>query len=106
MTRLAEVARVIRSKNAGPYELTLDVLLEEPEIYEAFRRRRILSAESVAALYGVPVEDILGVIYFDPAHAIKITMRRRLPSGAPGDTDVYGAQQHGPLADFEFDLSE
>ena len=106
MTRLAEVARVIRSKNAGPYQLTLDVLLKDPAVYEIFRRREILSADSVAALYGVPVDEILSVVYFDPAHAIKVTMKRRLPSGAPGDTDVYGAQQHGPLVDFEFDLSD
>jgi len=106
VTKLAEVARVIRSKNAGPYELTLDILLKDAAVYESFRRREILSADSVAALYGVPVDDILSVVYFDPARAIKVTMKRRLPSGAPGDTDVYGAQQHAPLVDFEFDLGD
>jgi hypothetical protein len=30
-------------------------------------------------------------------------MKRRLPSGALGDGDIYGAQQHAPLLDIEFD---
>jgi len=31
-------------------------------------------------------------------------MKRIIPSGSPGDTDVYGAQQHGPLLNMEVDL--
>ena len=42
-------------------------------------------------------EDVK-IVHFDAANAIKITMPRKGPtSGAPGDRDVYGAQQHGPL---------
>jgi hypothetical protein len=106
MTKLTEVARVIRSKNAGPYELTLDILLKDAAVYETFRSRGIISRASVAALYGVSANEVMSVIYFDPAHAIKVTMKRRIPSGAPGDTDVYGAQQHMPLVDFEFELGD
>jgi len=102
--RLTEIAEVIRSKNAGPYELTLDILIRERSVYERFRERKLITAEAIAALYRVPPERILSVIYFDPAKAVKITMLRRCPSGAPGETDVYGAQQHAPLLDLEFDL--
>jgi hypothetical protein len=42
-------------------------------------------------------EDVLKIIEFDPAYAVKITMRRPLGSGALGESDVYGAQQHVPL---------
>ena len=101
-TRLIDVAHVIRSKNAGPFELTLDILFEDLATYEAFRDRRVFDKATVEALYGAV--DVLDVIYFDPAHAVKVTMRRSVASGAPGDTDVYGAQQHGPLLGFEFDL--
>ena len=46
-------------------------------------------------------EEISGIIYFEPAQAVKITLRRRVVSGAPGDSDIYGAQQHAPLLDLE-----
>jgi hypothetical protein len=68
------------------------------------RDRRLISAEIIAALYRVPLEDVLRVIYFDAAYAVKVLMRRRLPSGSPGETDVYGAQQHAPLLEYEFDM--
>ena len=50
-------------------------------------------------LFGVGEQDIIGIVEFPPAYAIKITMRRPVPSGSPGDSDVYGAQQHAPLLD-------
>ena len=68
-----------------------------------FRRRGIISPELICRLYGVSAADILGVVYFEPAWAVKITMRRPVVSGSPGDSDVYGAQQHAPLLDIEFD---
>ncbi len=101
--RLLDVAQVIRSKNSGPYELTLDILFTERRHFELFRRRGIISPELICRLYGVAAADIAGVIYFEPAGAVKITMRRPVVSGAPGDSDVYGAQQHAPLLDIEFD---
>ena len=47
--------------------------------------------------------DVEHIIGFDPASAIKVTFRRRIPSGAVGDTDIYGAQQHAPLLDVYVD---
>ena len=102
--RLTDVAKVIRSKNAGPFELTLDILFRERADYEAMRGT--FTRPYVAALYRVPAEEILSVIHFDPAKAVKVTMLRRRPSGAPGDTDVYGAQQHAPLLDLEIEREE
>lgn len=104
MRKLTDMARVIRSKNCSPFELTLDIILRTREDYEELKARRAVTAELIAEKYGVPVEDVAGVIYFDPAKAVKITLRRQVPSGSPGDTDVYGAQQHAPLLDLEFDL--
>ncbi len=102
--RLIDVAKVIRSKNAGPFELTLDVILKDEEIYEKIKEAQIFTPEMIAGMYHTPIDDILGIIYFDPAHAVKITLRRRIPSGSFGETDIYGAQQHAPLAGMEFEL--
>ncbi len=94
---ILDAARVVRSKNSGPYELTLDIIFKDRAHYELFKRRRIITGRTVARLYRRPASDILAVVWFEPAHALKITMRRPIPSGHPGETDIYGAQQHAPL---------
>ncbi|MBI5068273.1 MAG: DUF4387 domain-containing protein [Deltaproteobacteria bacterium] len=99
--RLREVAQVIRSKNAGPYELTLDVMFPTEQLYARIRDAGVFSARAMAALYRVPEASILKVVHYDPARAVKVTMVRPLVSGAVGETDVYGAQQHAPLLDLE-----
>ena len=101
---LKDVANVIRSKNAGPYELTLDVLLKDESIFTKLRQADIINKETIARLYRIPEEDVLSIVYFPNALAIKATIVRPLPSGAMGERDVYGAQQHAPLVNFEFEL--
>jgi hypothetical protein len=101
--KLTDVARVIRSKNSGPFELTLDIMFKDRAAFDAFRARGVLTPAVVARLYGVPEQHILKFIFFEPANAMKVTLRRPVPSGAPGDSDIYGAQQHAPLMTFEFD---
>lgn len=102
--KLKEVANVIRSKNAGPYELTLDVLLKDSEIFEKMQKAAIINKKVISHLYRIPETDVLSIVYFPNALAIKATIVRPMPSGALGERDVYGAQQHGPLMDFTFDL--
>jgi len=98
---LRELARVVRSKNAGPFELTLDVLFGDESLYRRIREARVFAAQSIAALYGVPIAAVLKVVHYDPALAVKATLARPLPSGALGESDVYGAQQHAPLLDMQ-----
>jgi hypothetical protein len=102
---LIDIARVIRSKNSGPFELTLDIMFKDKEIYELFKARNLINPELIATLYGVTPEEVLSVVYFEPAQAIKATLKRMIPSGAPGDRDIYGAQQHGPLLDLAWELT-
>jgi hypothetical protein len=100
---IMDVARIIRSKNSGPYELTLDIMFSDRRSYQLFRDRRIITPELIGRLYGVLASEVLGIVYFEPACAVKATLRRRVASGAPGDTDIYGAQQHAPLLSIEFE---
>jgi len=97
VARLQDVATVIRSKNAGPYELTLDIIFDRPDVFHWVREHEVFTPQTVAAAYGVAVADVRSIVYFDPVNALKITLRRPVVSGAVGDTDVYGAQQHAPL---------
>ena len=100
MIRLFDVAEVIRSKNSGPYELTFDIMFKETEVFERFVEKNIMNKSVFAALYSIDEKDVLSVLSFAPSRAVKITIVRPMSSGALGEKDVYGAQQHGPLLNF------
>ena len=97
MELLYDLAEVLRSKNAGPLHITLDLLFADEATYKRVADSEALTPGVVSELYEMEAEDVK-IVHFDAANAIKITMPRKGPtSGAPGDRDVYGAQQHGPL---------
>lgn len=96
MTTLADVASVVRSKNAGPLNVSFDLMFATPQAYARAVQSPNLSAQALAKLFGRRREDIQ-VVHYAAALAIKIAMPRAVVSGSPGDRDVYGAQQHLPL---------
>ena len=99
--KISDVATFVTSKNAGPFLLTVDIVFGNAGSYERFKVLEPLTKDGVAELYGIAPDQVLDIIAFDPAYAFKITMRRPWSSGAIGETDVYGAQQHIPIAEFD-----
>lgn len=97
MKTLYDIAKVIRSKNAGPFSITLDVLFENAETYRKVKEANLINKPLIAKLYQIPEESITELVYFDQAYGIKVTYDRKISSGTIGDRDVYGAQQHAPL---------
>ena len=97
--KLSELAKTIRSKNAGVDQITFDIVFRDRETYELVKASRALTPEVVTRLYSIPLERITTFVEFDPALAIKFTIRREKPSGSPGERDVFGAQQYAPLFD-------
>ena len=100
MARLWQLAKLIRSKNAGPFELTFDVIFKDRESYEKVRNAKIINAEWFARTYRLTPE-VVSIINYDAANAIKITIPRPAISGDIDDTDVFGGQQHGPLVEVD-----
>lgn len=101
MSRLEELTEIFRSKNAGPFWITVDMVFARQTYYDTVKHSGILTESAVALLYGVEVQQVK-IYYVDSIRTVKITVPRSgVSSGAPGDRDVYGAQQHGPLLDFE-----
>ena len=80
------------------------MLLRSEEMFRKMRDADVINKKTIAGLYSLREEDVLSIIYFPNALAIKATIVRPLPSGALGERDVYGAQQHAPLANYAFDL--
>ena len=101
MATLGSLAKTIRSKNAGVDLITFDVIFASRENYERVKRSRVLTRQSVCALYRIPESRIADFVEFDPGNAIKFTIYRLRPSGSPGDPDIFGAQQYAPLLDIE-----
>ena len=98
---LGELADVIRSKNAGPYQFTIDLMFNERATYDRVMRSGVLAPQTIAPLYRV-APDLVRIMPFERVRAIKITIPRitgTRGSGSAFDRDVYGAQQHGPLVD-------
>jgi hypothetical protein len=99
--RLSEIAKTIRSKNAGVDKITFDVIFPDRATYDRVRASDVLSRAAVCRIFGVNAAQITDYVEFDPALAIKFTMYRRMSSGSPGDPDIFGSQQYGPLLDIE-----
>lgn len=99
--KLSELAKTIRSKNAGTDKITFDVIFREQETYEHVKRSGVLTRENVCKVLSLPQERLTDFVEYDPAFAIKFTISRVRPSGSPGDPDIFGAQQYAPFLDLE-----
>jgi hypothetical protein len=100
---LYEAAAVMRSKNSGPFEITVDVLFDDPLLYRKVKNAGLINKERVSVLYNIAPEYITHIVFFDQALGFKITFARIISSGTFMDRDVYGAQQHAPLMELEID---
>ncbi|KAI0391906.1 hypothetical protein F5Y17DRAFT_385581 [Xylariaceae sp. FL0594] len=109
---LGQVASVLRSKNAGPFEVTFDVMFGSEAEYGLIKESGVLTARTVARVLGVAEEEIVWCGFFDPARAFKVTIpratiptrvlqgggsKRVIPSGSYMERDVHAAQQYLPL---------
>jgi predicted FMN-binding regulatory protein PaiB len=102
--KLYQLAKLVRSKNAGPFVITIDILFETKEIYDKVVATGVLSKELISELYQVPIEDV--EMYLSPnAYAIKFSYPRTYPTGDFYDTDIYGCQHHAPLVELEIPVS-
>ena len=100
MATLGELARLIRSNNAGPFELTFDIMFANPEVHERVRDSGALSREVVAAHYGLPPDEVKFFVCHN-ALAFKASIPPPNFQGDLFDSDNHGGQQYAPLMDIE-----
>ena len=94
--QLSDIAKVIRSKNAGPRCTTLDIMFATEADYQRVVESKKITEALVASLYDHPVENVK-IIHYPVAMAMKVVIPRKVTAGDPGDRDVYGAQQHARM---------
>ena len=104
--KLVDLAKTIRSKNAGVDKITFDIIFRERENYELVKKSGSLTKETICQLYNIPEERISDFVAFDPAYAFKFTIYRKRPSGSAGEGDIFGSQQYAPLIDLEISIEE
>lgn len=93
---LQDIAKVIRSKNAGPRCTTLDIMFNSDADYQKVVQSKVINSALIAKLYAMPEADVK-IIEYPMSRALKIAIPRKITAGDPGDRDVYGAQQHARL---------
>lgn len=101
---LGELAKTLRSKNAGTDRITFDIVFEDRQTYDLVRNSGAVSRETVAELFDIEQDRITDFVEFEPALAIKFTLQRPQPSGSPGEGDIFGSQQYPPLLDIEVEV--
>jgi hypothetical protein len=96
MAELWQLTKLIRSKNAGPFELTFDIMFKDAGSYDRVLKSHLLTPQTIGRLYGVPEAEVR---FFEIKEilTIKFSIPRKVFSGDVGDSDVYGGQFHGPL---------
>jgi hypothetical protein len=96
VTELWQLTKLIRSKNAGPFELTFDIMFKNAEGFRAVQQSGLLSAQLFARVYGVPLDKVRFFV-LETLLTIKVTIPRPFFSGELMDGDMYGGQFHSPL---------
>lgn len=100
MKKLIEYTKILRSKNAGPLYITFDLIFHNREDMEYVAQR--LKKEVIAAAYNADADKV-EIISYAVVNSIKITFPRSTVSGNLDDNDIYGCQQHMPLANIEIE---
>lgn len=103
--KLVDLAKTIRSKNAGTDKITFDIIFREKENYELVKKSGVINRKLISSIYNIAEKEICDFVEFDPAYAIKFTIYRKRPSGSPGECDIFGCQQYPPLLDIEIPVS-
>ena len=100
MAKLGDLARLIRSKNAGAFMLTFDVMFDDEATYQRVLKSKVLTKENSRSIYRVPDEHVL-FFEHDAARRSRSRSRGRTVSAHLEDGDAYGGQQHAPLVELE-----
>jgi hypothetical protein len=100
MPKVSEVCRHIRSKNAGPFWITIDLSFPDRDTYERYVHAPQLQPPAIGALFEV---DAALVKHFpvDDLQVLKISYPRRTPQGGAMERDMHGGQQYIRLLDVD-----
>ncbi|WJY22130.1 DUF4387 family protein [Fontisubflavum oceani] len=98
MIRLADIVTKVRSKNAGPFWLTIDIFCGSPDVF-----RRVcdgVSSDIAANAMGADLSDLKRFEIAD-LNVVKFSLPRPRIQGTALDRDMHGASFANILAEME-----
>lgn len=95
---LTRLFRLVRSKDAGPFMLTIDLFCHDGESFRLVVGSGLLAPGTFAELYGVAAEDV-EIHVIEAINAVKVSFPRPVASGELADADITGGQQYAPLVE-------
>jgi hypothetical protein len=100
MATIGETAYYVRSKNAGPFWVTVDIFCGEKDVFEKLSASTSITKEKVAEVYGVKSEEVK-IFYIPNLNVIKISYPRVMPQGQKYERDMHAGQQYVQIAELE-----
>ena len=100
MPKVKEVCRHVRSKVAGPFWVTADLMFDTQENYDRYVGSPAPSPESIARIYRIDPGTI-SLYPIPQLRVLKISYPRRSPQGAVEERDLHSGQQYTYLLDLE-----
>lgn len=100
MATIGETAYYVRSKNAGPFWVTLDIFCGEKDVFDTLSASQNVSKEKVAQVYGVHPDEVK-IFYIPNLNVIKISYPRVKPQGQKYERDMHAGQQYVQIAELE-----
>jgi hypothetical protein len=100
MARVGDIVFRVRSKNAGPFWVTIDVFCGNDSAFATISEQ--LGSATVARLFDQPLDSIKRFVITD-LHVVKFSLPRPVIQGDRFDHDMHGAQWAVLLAEYELD---
>ncbi len=92
---LGDLALEVRSKNAGPFWMTLEAFMPDDQTYRV--ADALITAELISELYHVPPASVQ-IFRIRELHVVKVSFPRPITQGSLHDRDMHAGQHHVPLA--------
>jgi hypothetical protein len=102
MPKLSEVCSHIRSKNAGPFWITIDLTFLDRTTFERYAYGVALQPKAISALFAIDMAQVKRFLVPELS-VVKISYPRLRPQGGVLERDMHGGQQYIRLLDVEME---
>ena len=100
MPKVSEICRQVRSKNAGPFWITLDLFFRDRASFDRYVEAPQFQPAAIGSLFDV--DSVLVKRFVIPdLLALKLSYPRRHPQGGALERDMHGGQQYVRVLDIE-----
>lgn len=100
MPKVRDVCHVVRSKVAGPFWVTMDLMFDSKENFDRYAECSELGKGVISKVYGV-AEDDVKLFPVESLNVLKISFARPHVQGGVGERDLHSGQQYTYILDQE-----